>query len=141
MNRIGSCIAICVATCVVVGLAQGISVSASASPPASFRGASGSSWQEGKNYRDLGGTPSQNFKSDGRVQVLEFFGFGCPHCAALDPKLAAWDLQNSRDIELTRVPTAWSPDAQAYARLYYTLVALGRSDLREKVFEAIHARS
>lgn len=76
----------------------------------------------------------------GRIEVTEFFWYGCPHCFDFEPVLAAWVKKLPADVSFRRVPAVtssnkWIPAAQ----LYYTLEAL---DLVEKLhgeaFKAIH---
>ncbi|MDO8788570.1 MAG: thiol:disulfide interchange protein DsbA/DsbL [Sulfuritalea sp.] len=75
-----------------------------------------------------------------KIEVIEFFWYGCPHCFDFEPVLTAWVKKLPADVSFRRVPAIrpnnkWTPDA----RLYYTLEAM---DLQEKlhtdVFTAIH---
>ena len=73
----------------------------------------------------------------GKVEVVEVFWLGCPHCYALEPYVLAWLKAKPEYITFVRVPVMWGPVHQAHARLYYTLQALNRSDLFEKAFDTI----
>jgi protein dithiol oxidoreductase (disulfide-forming) len=75
----------------------------------------------------------------GKVEVIEFFWYSCPHCNAFEPKLVAWIKKQPADVVIKRVPVAFRDDFVPQQRLYYTLEALGKLDeLHNKVFLAIH---
>lgn len=75
-----------------------------------------------------------------KVEVLEFFGYFCPHCNALEPSLAAWVKKQGDNIVFKRVPIAFDPRMEPQQRLYYTLEALGKLEqMHAKVFQAIHS--
>ncbi len=93
-------------------------------------------WKPGVNYDAL--TPAQPTNvGPGKVEVVEVFWLGCPHCYALEPFVEAWLKNKPSYIEFVRVPVMWGPAHRAHARLFYTLQALNRSDLFEKAFDAI----
>jgi thiol:disulfide interchange protein DsbA len=93
-------------------------------------------WKPGVNYDAL--TPAQPTNvSPGKVEVVEVFWLGCPHCYALEPFVEAWLKNKPTYIEFVRVPVMWGPAHRAHARLFYTLQALNRSDLFEKAFDTI----
>jgi protein dithiol oxidoreductase (disulfide-forming) len=93
-------------------------------------------WQPGVNYTVL--VPAQPTSvSAGKVEVLEVFWLGCPHCYALEPLLKAWLKVKPGYVEFVRVPVIWQPIHRYHAHLYYTLDALGRQDLISKAFETI----
>ncbi len=75
----------------------------------------------------------------GKVEVVEFFWYSCPHCNAFEPTLAAWIAKLPKDIAFRRVPVAFRDDFVPQQRLYYALDAMGLVDkLHAKVFAAIH---
>ena len=82
--------------------------------------------------------PSQPVEGGGKIEVTEFFWYGCPHCYALEPYINAWLKTKPQDVVFKRVPTYndnWAP----MVSLYYTLEAMGLADqYHQKVFEAIH---
>ena len=93
-------------------------------------------WQPGVNYTVL--VPAQPTSvSAGKVEVLEVFWLGCPHCYALEPLLKAWLKVKPGYVEFVRVPVIWQPIHRYHAHLYYTLDALGRQDLINKAFDTI----
>ena len=99
----------------------------------------GGKWKPGTNYDVL--TPAQPTNvSPGKVEVVEVFWLGCPHCYALEPFVQAWLKNKPAYIEFVRVPVMWGPAHRAHARLFYTLQALNRPDLFEKAFDTIQQK-
>jgi thiol:disulfide interchange protein DsbA len=75
----------------------------------------------------------------GKIEVVEFFWYSCPHCNAFEPTLEAWQKKLPADVVLRRVPVAFRDDFVPQQRLFYTLEALGKVDeMQAKVFKAIH---
>jgi thiol:disulfide interchange protein DsbA len=102
-------------------------------------GAGAATLQQGKDY-DLV-SPPQPTESKGKVEVIEFFSYACPHCAHFEPVLAAWVKKQAKDVVFRRVPVIFRPQWEAPARLYYTLESMGDADnLHGAAFEAIHAQ-
>ena len=82
--------------------------------------------------------PALPSDTPGKIEVLEFFAYSCPHCAAMEPLVEAWEKKIPDDVVIKRVPIAFNAGMKPMQQMYYTLVALGRADLHPKVFEAIH---
>jgi thiol:disulfide interchange protein DsbA len=83
--------------------------------------------------------PPQQTESGKKVEVIEFFGYFCPHCNSFEPALAAWVKKQGDNIVFKRVPVAFSDSLAPQQRLYYTLEAMGKADeFQPKVFRAIH---
>ena len=75
----------------------------------------------------------------GKVEVIEFFWYSCPHCNAFEPALEAWIKAAPKDVSVKRVPVAFRADFAPQQRLYYALEALNKVDeLHRKVFQAVH---
>jgi protein dithiol oxidoreductase (disulfide-forming) len=74
----------------------------------------------------------------GKIEVLEFFSYGCGHCAAIEPMLEKWAKAQPADVVVRHVPVAFNAGMKPLQRLYYSLEALNRLDLHPKVFKAIH---
>ena len=75
----------------------------------------------------------------GKIEVIEFFWYSCPHCNVFEPKLVNWIKKLPADVSVRRVPVAFRDDFVPQQRLYYTLEAMGKLDeLHSKVFHAIH---
>lgn len=93
-------------------------------------------WKPGVNYDPL--VPAQPTSvGPGKLEVVEVFWLGCPHCAALEPFIQSWLKNKPPYVEFVRVPVMWGPVHRAHAHLFYTLVALNRTDLVQQVFDAI----
>lgn len=92
----------------------------------------------GVNYLPLG----QLLPTDapaGKIEVLEFFRYDCPHCNAFEPTFDAWARKAPKDVVVRRVPVAFDNSQIPMQRLYYSLEALQKLDeLHAKVFRAIH---
>jgi protein dithiol oxidoreductase (disulfide-forming) len=75
----------------------------------------------------------------GKVEIVEFFWYNCPHCNAFEPLLQAWTQKLPKDWVLRRVPVAFQDSFAPQQRLYYALDAMGLVEkLHTKVFAAIH---
>jgi len=75
----------------------------------------------------------------GKIEVIEFFWYGCPHCYHLEPQVNAWLKTIPQDVVFRRVHALPSPAWAAHAQIFYTLQAMGLIDkLHQKVFDAIH---
>jgi thiol:disulfide interchange protein DsbA len=93
----------------------------------------------GRDYVVLA-TP-QPVSSGDRIELLEFFWYGCPHCNALQPSLTAWLKRKPADVEFKRVPAVFQDSWVPLTKLYYTLDAMGLVDkLHHEVFAAIHEK-
>ena len=92
---------------------------------------------EGKNYRRLANP--QPVETGKKIEVIEFFSYGCPHCASLEPFLDAWRAKLAPDVAFRRVPVLFHEQWAHLARIYYTLDALGdEAKMSPEVFKAIH---
>lgn len=81
----------------------------------------------------------QPVAADGKIEVLEFFWYGCEHCYRLEPAIEAWLQKKPGDVVFRRVPAIASTTWNVHAHLYYSLEAIGRAeDLHARIFEAIH---
>lgn len=82
--------------------------------------------------------PPLPVETPGKIEVTEFFSFGCSHCYQFDPAITAWTRKLPADVRFTRVPLVngqWS----GTGKLFYTLEALGVEEkLHTEVFKAIH---
>lgn len=78
----------------------------------------------------------------GKIEVVDFFWYNCPHCNAFEPSLDAWVARLPKDVVVRRVPVGFRDDFVPQQRLFYTLEAMGLVDkLHAKVFTAIHAEN
>jgi len=75
----------------------------------------------------------------GKIEVIEFFWYSCPHCNAFEPKLEAWIKKMPPDVVMRRIPVGFRDEFVPQQRLFYALEAMGLVDqLHRKVFAAIH---
>jgi thiol:disulfide interchange protein DsbA len=77
--------------------------------------------------------------SKGKIEVVEFFWYGCPHCYTMEPLLEKWVKEQPKDVEFRRVPAAFNEQWAAAGRVYYALESLGQVErLHKPLFDAIH---
>jgi thiol:disulfide interchange protein DsbA len=75
----------------------------------------------------------------GKIEVIEFFWYGCPHCNAFEPALDAWSKKLPADVVFRRVPVAFSEQYVPHQKIFYALDAMGLiPTMHRKVFYAIH---
>ncbi|BDX22395.1 thiol:disulfide interchange protein [Polynucleobacter sp. TUM22923] len=93
--------------------------------------------EEGFDYRIL--PIAQPVETQGKVEVIEFFWYGCPHCFDFEPELSAWVKRQPKDVTFRRVPVAFRDDFMPHSQLFYALEAMGKGDaMNEKVMYAMH---
>ena len=95
-------------------------------------------FRPGKDYLPLE-RPVASDVGPGKVELIEFFWYSCPHCNAFEPSFAQWVKAAPKEVVVRRVPVAFRDDFAPQQRLYYTLEALGWVEaLHAKVFHAVH---
>jgi protein dithiol oxidoreductase (disulfide-forming) len=78
-------------------------------------------------------------ESPAKIEVVELFWYGCPHCHQLEPRLMAWVKKLPGDVVFRRVPGIARPDWTAGGRAFYAMEALGVAEkLHAPLFDAIH---
>ncbi|MFN3884085.1 MAG: thiol:disulfide interchange protein DsbA/DsbL [Rhodocyclaceae bacterium] len=84
--------------------------------------------------------PPQPGEMPGKIEVLEFFSYGCPHCREMHPYVTAWAARLPKDVVFQRVPVSFGRASWAnLVKLYYALEAEGLlARLDQAVFDAIH---
>jgi thiol:disulfide interchange protein DsbA len=93
---------------------------------------------EGKDFSRVE-TPQPPTAPAGKVEVLEFFSYACPHCSTFEPTLESWAKQLPADVSLRRVPVPFLMNADNFMKTYYALEALGAVQaVQLKIFRAIH---
>lgn len=96
-------------------------------------------WKAGTHYLPI--VPAQNTSAEpGQVEVIEVMWLGCPHCYDFEPHIEAWRKKKPEWVKFSQEGVMWGPAHRGHAKLFYTLEALGRSDLVMKAFEDIHRR-
>ena len=89
----------------------------------------------GKDYKML--NPPQPTTSGKKIEVLEFFFYGCSHCYHLHPLLSAWERKMPKDVQLEYVPVVFNESWEPMAHTFYALEAMGqRKQLHDALFEA-----
>lgn len=92
-------------------------------------------FKEGVHYIKLDNPVPTSDKN--KIEVLEFFWYGCGHCYHFEPLAKAWKSQQADDVVFVRSPAMWNKTMQAHARLFYTVKLLNALD---KVDDAIFAQ-
>lgn len=83
--------------------------------------------------------PPQPVENDGKIEVLEFFSYACPHCANADGPITTWTGKQAADVKFRRVPVDGINGYVGGVSLFYTLEAMGELDrLHAKIFNAFH---
>ncbi len=114
----------------IISLSASLSFGLLAISPAAFAGG-------GPGYTVL--TDPQSTDTGKKVEVIEFFAYGCPHCFGFDPALAAWVKKQGDQIVFKRVPVNFRPEWVLHERMYYALEAMGKlEDTHGKIFNALH---
>lgn len=91
----------------------------------------------GDDYRILKTAKPVNVAA-GKIEILEFFWYGCPHCYTFEPILATWLQKQKADVVFKRVPVAFRKEFIAHQKLYHVIDTLGLTkQLSAKIFEAI----
>ena len=93
---------------------------------------------DGFKYSEL--KPTQPVSLEGKkIEVIEFFWYGCPHCYNLEPQLESWVKKLPPDVQFRRVPAVFNARWGHDAAIFYTFEAMGVLDkLHRPFFDAIH---
>ena len=93
--------------------------------------------EEGKNYRVV--NPPQPTENKDKIEVMEIFWYGCPHCNHFEPFVRKWLESKPEDVAFRRYPAIFRENWVPGARAYYTGQALGILDkMHPALFKAIH---
>lgn len=93
-------------------------------------------YKEGTHYQRIA---PQSTDSGDKVEVLEFFWYGCPHCYVFDPILDKWIESKPGNVEFKRVPAVFRPEWKVHARTYYALKLMDAVDkYHGKIFSEMH---
>jgi thiol:disulfide interchange protein DsbA len=105
-------------------------------------------WQfkEGEHYARMVPTQPTVGGAD-KIEVSEFFWYGCPHCYDMEPYINKWAENKDPNVRFVRIPATWNALVRLHAQLYYTEEVLVRNDVikdaagfREAVFQEYHRR-
>jgi thiol:disulfide interchange protein DsbA len=93
---------------------------------------------EGKDYLSLDKRVPTDVGT-GKIELIEFFWYSCPHCNSFEPQFAAWVKAAPKDVVVQRVPVRFRDDFEAQQRAYYVFESLNMVDVMHgKLFHAIH---
>lgn len=93
--------------------------------------------EEGIDYTVL--TPPQPTETGDKIEVVELFWYGCPHCVQLEPFIEKWLRHKPGNVEFRRMATALGPNWEPHARAFYAAELLGVTDkLHQPLFDAMH---
>ena len=100
--------------------------------------AQGQPLKEGVDYLTLD-KPAPTEAAAGKIEVVEFFWYSCPHCNRFEPQFEEWAKKMPKDVVVRRAPIAFRPDFEPQQRLYFALEGMNKvEELHKKVFYAIH---
>ena len=95
---------------------------------------------EGRDYRTLARPVA--VPADGRIEVIEFFWYGCPHCFVFEPFIEPWIMSLPPHVHFSRVPVGFDVHRQIHQRIFYTWEALGVVDqMHLRTFTRFHVQS
>jgi thiol:disulfide interchange protein DsbA len=93
--------------------------------------------EAGVDYSEL--RPAQPTVSAGKIEVLEFFWYGCPHCYTIEPLIEKWVARLPADVNFRRVPAVFNETWARDAGVFYAFEALGVLErMHRPYFDAIH---
>ena len=97
----------------------------------------GQPWKEGEHYDAV--SPVLRTSNPEKIEVMEFFWFGCGHCYTFEPLLAAWKKTLSDDVVFKGSPAIWNSTMEIHAKVFYTAEVLGISErINPVIFRAIN---
>ncbi len=92
---------------------------------------------EGIEYKKI--EKPQPVAAKGKVEVVEMFWYGCPHCYQFEPEINAWKAKLGPNVVFQRIPAVFNPKWELHARMYYAAEQLGVLEkMHPALFEAIH---
>jgi thiol:disulfide interchange protein DsbA len=109
-------------------------------PFLSFAGPTPAKYQEGRHYELI--DPPQPTSNPNKVEVVEVFWYGCPHCFRFQPYIERWLLTKPDYVNYVRLPAVLNESWAIHTRAYYTAEALGITEkIHEPLFDAIHVKN
>ncbi|NOZ36966.1 MAG: thiol:disulfide interchange protein DsbA/DsbL [Gammaproteobacteria bacterium] len=105
-----------------------------------FSTASARNYDEGIEYQRLK-EPVPTQVGPGKVEVVELFWYGCPHCFRLEPNIHKWLKSKPKNVEFIRIPAVFNKTWALHAKAYYTADFLGiMNKFHKPFFDAIHLK-
>ena len=97
--------------------------------------------EEGKHYVRLQTPAPVTLSASKKIEVVEFFWYGCPHCFSFEPTIEAWGKRLAADVQLRQMPFAFIGPVE-HQKLFYALEEIGqREALQKRIFTAIHVEN
>ena len=97
-------------------------------------------YEAGKHYQSI--VPEQPTQTGDKIEVLEVFWYGCPHCNEFEPYVATWLSKKAEDVEFRRLPATFKDIWTLHAKAFYTAEALGVLDkVHSPFFKALHEQN
>ncbi|HED32769.1 MAG TPA: thiol:disulfide interchange protein DsbA/DsbL [Gammaproteobacteria bacterium] len=94
-------------------------------------------YDEGIEYTQL--EKAISTQTGDKIEVLEFFWYGCPHCFAFEPTIKKWKKTLPANVKFIRVPSPINPSWMVHTKAYYTLQIMGEGDKQhDAIFQALH---
>lgn len=93
-------------------------------------------YKEDQSYYEI--YPSYPGTEPGKLDVVEFFWYNCPHCYDFEPHLETWLKQKPDFVNFTKIPMIFNPVGRFHAETYYALELLGLGSLHHAIFKEIH---
>jgi thiol:disulfide interchange protein DsbA len=95
------------------------------------------SYTEGVHYDPV--SPALRTRDPGKIEVLEFFWYGCGHCYNFEPLLSQWKKTLPEDVDFVPSPAMWNAPMALHAQAFYTAQALGVLDtMHNAIFAAMN---
>ncbi|HQW80469.1 MAG: thiol:disulfide interchange protein DsbA/DsbL [Rhodanobacteraceae bacterium] len=96
-------------------------------------------FQSGTHYFPI--VPAQPGKVDGRIEVVEAFGYACGACASFEPHAREWRKHKPANVQFTLLPVQFNPTWEMFARAYYAAAALGIAEQgHQALFDAVQVK-
>jgi len=120
----------------LAGVAGAAALAAGGLPLAAL--AQGGGPVEGKDFQKL--KQPVTMASTGKIEVVEFFWYACPHCFHFEPTLEPWVAKLPADVHFRRIPVGFNDVRKEFhQRLYFTLETMNQVEaLHAKVFARFH---
>ncbi len=97
--------------------------------------------EEGKHYVRLQTPAPVTLSAAKKIEVIEFFWYGCPHCFSFEPTIEAWSKRLAADVQFRQMPFAFIGPVE-HQKLFYALEEIGqREALQKRIFTAIHVEN
>lgn len=97
-------------------------------------------FKEGEHYVKLAEPVRQ--RDPQKIEVVELFQYGCPHCYHFEPQVKAWKKTLQGDVDFVPLPVVWNAPGQVQAQAFYAALALGVLDkLHDAMFDAYHVKN